>query len=258
VLGRYTLDVTGVSPGVYGLVLDSVNVGNEDAKDLCWLYGCEIRDANFSPYYGVIAVDVPCGSAPPIIPPTPTPTVSPTVSPTLTPTATATPTAPGLVAGWNHVCYLGPDLPISEALADLGPGVLVVYHPRPGQGYEKWLPDRPDLSEIETVRPYEPLFILMANDVAWPQQPAGTPPTSLDLAAGWNSACYSGQTKDMESATAGIAGQYAVLYLLTPNQGWKRFVPGRTDMSDLAELQRFAAVFILVTQPGGAPWVFDP
>jgi len=269
VLGRYALDVTGVSPGVYGMTIGSPKMGNDSACNLCdtnpTVYcpagpGCDIWDASLSPqYYGVIAVDVACGSAPPIIitpTPTPTPTPSATVTPTLTPAPTPTP--PDLVAGWNHACYVGADLPISEALADLGASVLAVYRLRPDQGYDKWFPNRLDISTITTVSPYEALFMLMANDADWSQEPTAVPPTGLDLAQGWNSACYCGQTKDVQSATASIAGQYGLLYLLAPGQGWKRFIPARPEISNLAELQQFDAVLLLVSQAEGAHWVFEP
>lgn len=257
VLGRYTLDLTGVSPGVYGMILGYPKLGNEDAQNLCPIYGCEVWDASVSPqYYGTIAVDVPCGSAPPITTPTPPPPApTPTASPT--PILTPTPTPSGLVAGWNQVCYLDAELPISEALTDLGAGVLAIYRLQADQGFDKWFPNRPDISTITTVSPYEALFILMANDAAWPEQPAATPPTGLDLAQGWNSACYSGQTEDVQSATASIAGQYDALYLLAPNQGWKRFIPARPEISGLTELQQFDAVLVLVSQPGGTRWAFD-
>jgi hypothetical protein len=259
VLGRYTLDVTGVSPGVYGMILGYPKLGNEDAQDLCPTYGCDVWDASMGPqYYGVIAVDVPCGSGPPTTTPTPTLTPSaPTPAASPTPVLTPTPTPSGLVAGWNHVCYLEAELPISEALADLGADALAVYRLRADQGFDKWFPNRPDISTITTLSPYDALFILMPNAAAWPEQPAAAPPTGLDLAQGWNSACYSGQTKDVQSATASIAGQYDALYLLASNQGWKRFIPARPDISGLAELQQFDAVLVLVTQPGGARWVFD-
>jgi len=165
---------------------------------------------------------------------------------------------PDLAAGWKHACYVGADLPIPQALADLGASVLAVYRLRPDQGYDRWFPNRPDISTITTVSPYEALFILTANDAAWPQEPGAAPPTGLDLAQGWNSACYSGQTKDVQTATASIAGQYPILYLLAPGEGWKRFIPARPEISNLAELQRFAAVLMLVSQPEGAHWVFDP
>jgi len=112
-------------------------------------------------------------------------------------------------------------------------------------------------SNIVTISPYQPLFMLMANNADWPQDPAVAPPASQDLAQGWNSVCYAGQTKDAETAAAGIEGQYAILYVLTPNEGWKRFVPGRSDATNLTEIQQFTAVFILVSQPEDTRWVFD-
>ncbi len=71
VLGRYTLDVTGVAAGVYGMTLSNVIIANEWANELCLLYGCDIWDASFGPQYGLIAVDVDCPTEPE---PTPTPT----------------------------------------------------------------------------------------------------------------------------------------------------------------------------------------
>lgn len=60
-LGRYTLDTTGVADGVYGLTLSNVLAGNDGANDLCLLYGCQIRDANSRPVYGMIRVGQPVG-----------------------------------------------------------------------------------------------------------------------------------------------------------------------------------------------------
>ncbi|MGB6836920.1 MAG: hypothetical protein WBF66_04360, partial [Dehalococcoidia bacterium] len=271
VLGRYTFKVLSTaSAGVYALTLTKVVVGRDTMADPNHpgypvgdpLPLDAIWDGYFDPPYGVIAVDVACGSAPPIITPTPTATPTPTPTPTATVTPTLTPaptpTPPDLVAGWNHACYVGADLPISQALADLGASVLAVYRLRPDQGYDKWFPSRPDISTITTLSPYEALFMLMANDAIWPQEPTAAPPTGLDLTQGWNSACYCGQAKDVQSATASIAGQYGVLYLLAPGQGWKRFIPARPEISNLAELQRFAAVLILISQPEGTHWVFAP
>jgi hypothetical protein len=161
------------------------------------------------------------------------------------------------VAGWNHVCYVGPNEDIEDALGDIGQDVLAAYRLR-AEGYDKWFPGQPDVSTIATLSPYEPLFLLLASSAAWPQQPSGSPPAVTPLAQGWNSVCYAGEPKDVESATQGIGGQFAVLYVLAPGQGWQRFVPGRPDLSDPIQLSRFASVLILVTEPGGTQWAFDP
>jgi len=281
VMSRLQIDTTGAPDGVYGLTIDQpgtqkgLAVLDLEANDYCDpgdpdadppktpspnYIGCDILDAHDG--YGLIAVGVDCSAAPPVITPPPTPTPSgptPTATPTpATPTpSTPTPVPPDLAAGWNYACYLGAALPISEALADIMPSVQAIYHLRPDQGYDKWFPGRPELSTITDLSSYEALFILMANDSAWPQSPADTPPTGLDLTQGWNSACYSGQTKDVSPATASIAGQYEALYLLPTGQSWKRFMPARPEISNLDQLEQFAAVLILVTQSEGANWIFD-
>ena len=283
VLSRLQIDTTGAPDGVYGLILDPPGTANplmvldSNGDDYCNpgdpeadppktpspnYIGCDILDANTG--YGLIAVGVDCSAGPPVITPTPTPTPSgptPTATPTSTPAtptpSTPTPVPPDLAAGWNYACYLGAALPISEALADIMPSVQAIYRLRPDQGYDKWFPARPELSTITDLSSYEPLFILMANDSAWPQSPADAPPTGLDLTQGWNSACYSGQTKDVSSATASIAGQYEALYLLPTGQSWKRFMPARPEISNVDQLEQFAAVLILVTQSEGVHWIFD-
>jgi hypothetical protein len=269
VLGRYTFKVLpGAPAGFYALTLSKVSLGrdvppggrifdpgghyaneiDEDADTV--LDDDQVWDGNFVPQYGMIAVDVAC--------PAPAPAPSPTVTPSGTATVTPSPVTINLVRGWNYVCYLGAEQAVSDALAGIGTGILAVYHLRPDQGFETWFPDRPNVGTMASVSPYEPLFILAANDAAWLQEPAATLPASLDLTQGWNSICYSGQTKDVEIATAAIAGQFDVLYVLAPDQSWKLFVTARPDVSDLTELQRFAAVLVLRTETGGTQWALDP
>jgi hypothetical protein len=188
---------------------------------------------------------------------TPTATPTPTPTATVTPTPTATPSPADLVAGWNHTCYVGPSGDIEDALADISQNVLAAYRLGP-DGFDKWFPGRADVSTMTTLSAYEPLFLLLASGAAWPQQPSGSPPAVTPLVEGWNSVCYAGEPKDVESATQGIEGQFAVLYVLSPDQGWQRFVPGRPDVSDPIQLDRFASVLILVTEAGGSQWTFDP
>ena len=60
-LGRYTIDTTGLSDGVYRLTLDNVSVFNHLSQDLCVTHTCDIKDAYDD--YGLIAVGVPCPGA---------------------------------------------------------------------------------------------------------------------------------------------------------------------------------------------------
>lgn len=252
VLGRYTFKVLPTaSAGVYGLNLEQLEIardvppGDEVTIDQVW-------DAKFATQYGVIAVDRSCVDATV----TPSPTGTPTPSPT--PTSTPSPGGTALAAGWNHVCYRGADQEISNALLQIRANVLAVYRLLPDQSYERWFPNRPDISTIVTLQHHEPLIILMAGAASWLQADTETPPASVNLAPGWNSVCYSGQAKEPQAATASMTGKFSVLYLLASDLGWKRFVPNRPEISNLAQLQQFAAVLVLVTQAEGATWTFDP
>jgi len=80
-----------------------------------------------------------------------------------------------LVVGWNHVCYTGTEQPIPDASAGFIDDVAAVYRLRADQGFDCWFAGRPKLSTIATVRPYEPLFILISDSAVWAQQPSMLP-----------------------------------------------------------------------------------
>jgi hypothetical protein len=188
--------------------------------------------------------------------PTPTPTPSPTPG-TPTPTPTPPPGTITLVGGWNNPCYVGSEQPIEDALADVVENVLAVYRMRADQGFDRWFPNKPEASNITTISPYQPLFILMGQYAFWPHEPSGTPPTSVPLASGWNSVCYTGETKDVQAVTGSIVEDISVLYTLTPDQKWRRFIPDRPDASTLGQLESSTCVLMLITNGNGVLWVFD-
>jgi len=163
-----------------------------------------------------------------------------------------------LVPGWNHACYTGASQPVEDALAGLTGDVRAAYRLRPDQAFDRWFPNRPDLSTLTTVGPYEALFVLTTAGGDWLQTPSGTPPASTNLVGGWNSACYLGQTKSVEEATTGIADQLAILYMLEGTEGWSRFVPDRPEVGNITQLEQYEAVLMLVKGTGGASWAFDP
>ena len=242
-----------------------------------------VEDPFLFPFHSVdstsnawIAVDQSCpGEPPPTSTATPTPWPTPTITPsptttatptsgtptgtpTPTPSPTATPTPPSPSMAWTYSCYLGASQPTEDALAAISGDVLAAYRLRPDQAYDRWFPGRADVNTLTVLNPYEALFLLMASDAIWPQEPWGESPTSVDLVFGWNSVCYTGQTKDAETATEGIADRFAVAYTLAPGPIWKRFVPGRPDVSNLSQLDSLTPVLILVTDENGALWLFDP
>jgi len=162
-----------------------------------------------------------------------------------------------LLAGWNHHQYVGSDAPIQEALADIVDDVRAVYRLQPDQTFGRWFPGRPDVSTIETVQPYEPLFVLMTAPAMWNQELTVAPPTTVDLVPGWNSVCYAGESGDVPAAMASTAADVGIVYALAVERTWERFVPNRPELSTLDRLDQFDCILVQVTADRGAKWVFD-
>ena len=162
-----------------------------------------------------------------------------------------------LVAGWNHVCYTEAAQATDAGLNPLAGKALAAYRLNDGGGYDRWFPGRPDVTTMESLNSYDALFVLMSLSAVWAQQPSA-PPTSANLGQGWNDVCYLGGAKSPGDATASIAGQLSVLYVLGTDQAWTRYVPSRPEVSNMAQLKPYQAALMLVTQAGSAIWMFDP
>jgi len=136
--------------------------------------------------------------------------------------------------------------------------VLAVYILNESQAFEGWFPDDPLASTIDTLHPYDQLFVLMSEAGTWKQEQTTQTRASVNLVQGWNSICYTGQTKPVEEATAGIAQAIAVLYRFLDTQAWALYVPNKPDVSSISTLTKLDSVLVLVTAEGGTTWVFDP
>jgi hypothetical protein len=163
-----------------------------------------------------------------------------------------------LAQGWTHACYVGIQQPVDVALADVLGDVLAVYRLRADQGYDRWFAGRPELSTLTSLNPNDALFVLAGGGSTWVQELPGTPPTFATLVEGWNSTCYSGQTEAVELATAEIDGEFSVLYSLGASQSWRRYVPGRPDVSTIIVIDQNSALLILKNTPGNVTWTFPP
>jgi hypothetical protein len=195
--------------------------------------------------------------------PPPPPTPSPTATATPTPTPTATPEVLPLVsipmaAGWNDKCYAGEEMAIEDALSGMEDKVLAIYILNQSQEFDRWFPGKPGLSTIDTIHPYDQLFVLMSGAGTWAQEQSTAQQPSVSLVQGWNSICYTGQQKAVTDATSGIAGKFSILYMLADDQTWGRYVPGRPELNDIAQCTWLEALLVLVTQESGATWVFNP
>jgi hypothetical protein len=188
------------------------------------------------------------------VPSAPTPTPIPTPSPTALPSMSVP-----LAAGWNDKCYVGTEEGIEGALGGIASKVLGVYRfDSFSQDFDRWFPGRPDLSNMSIVDPYDQLFLLMSAAATWEQEQSTAGQASVSLIQGWNSVCYTGQQKVVAEATAGIAGKFGILYMFGDDQAWARHVPGRSDLSDMTEVEPYYPVLVLITQAGGTQWIFNP
>jgi hypothetical protein len=163
-----------------------------------------------------------------------------------------------LAQGWTQTCYVGASAPVDQALGSVASKVLAVYRLGAAQTFDRWFPGRPDVSTIDTVDPYDQLFVLASEAATWSQQFSGASHGSAVLAQGLNAVCYGGATTDMDTATAGISGEVGVIYALEADHTWGRYVPGRPEVSDLVQCERLYALVVLVTKEGGVTWVFNP
>jgi YVTN family beta-propeller protein len=150
-----------------------------------------------------------------------------------------------LARGWTYACYFGDERPLDDALAAARDHVLAVYRLRPDGGYDRWFPDRPGLSTIATVRPGEALFVLSDDDVPWVQElsQAGS---DFALAPGWNSICYSGESKEAAVVVGEMSDQIAVAYGLAADGTWQRFIPARPELATMTQVRAFAPLLILI------------
>jgi hypothetical protein len=156
---------------------------------------------------------------------------------------------------WRYVCYDGAERPIAEALNAGAGQVQAIYRFNAEHTFERWFPDRPDLSTIATLRPYEPLFILASAATIW-ETGDNVPPLTVGIRPGWNAVCHSGGAASATEATASIGEHLAMLYSFVDGV-WQRFVPGRPEISNLQELHTLDAILLLATGPTETVWTFS-
>jgi hypothetical protein len=78
----------------------------------------------------------------------------------------------------------------------------------------------------------------------------------VSLIQNWSSVCYGGADKAPTDAAASINNNLVIMYTLASDQTWRRYVPSRTDLTNIITLNKFTSVFTLMTNAG--VWVFDP
>jgi len=203
-------------------------------------------------------------SAPAAVPEA-TPTPSPTPTPTPSPTPGATPTPPAgptrtLVwsPGWHNATWSGASTP-AEAFACAAGKYAAAYRYVDG-GLERYFPDRPDISNMGPLSPYDAFLILITQPVTcvMPVTAASGASRTLEWGVGWNNAGWSGADATApEQAFACADGSYVAAYRLV-NGNWERYFPSRPDISNMGPLNRYDAFLILLTAPVSCAMLIAP
>jgi hypothetical protein len=190
--------------------------------------------------------------------PTPTPTPTPTGSVTPTPTRTVTPTPTPPVgptrtvvwgSGWHNETWSGASTP-EEAFACAAGSYAAAYRLVNG-AWERYFPDRPDLSNMRPLGQYDAFLILITQDVTCTMPVAAAPGATrtLQWSPGWHNEGWSGPDGTTpEVAFACAAGNYAAAYRFVDG-GLERFFPGRPEISNMGPLNKYDAFLVLVTAP---------
>jgi len=150
-----------------------------------------------------------------------------------------------LARGWTYACYFGDERSLDDALASARDHVLAVYRLGPDGVYDRWFPNQPGLSTISAVRPREALFVLADDYAPWPQEPSQGG-SGFALAPGWNSICYSGESKEATVALGEMSDQIAVGYGLAADGAWQRFIPARPALSTMVYVRGFSPLIVLI------------
>jgi len=198
---------------------------------------------------------------------TPSPTPSPTASPTATgtPSPTATPTPPAgptrtlqWAPGWHNAAWSGASTP-AEVFACAAGKYAAAYRLVNGS-WERYFPDRPDISNMGPLAPYDAFLILITQPVTctMPVAVASGSSRTLQWGVGWQNAGWSGADgTPPEQAFACAAGNYAAAYRFT-DAGLERYFPGRPDISNMGPLNKYDAFLILVTAPVSCTMAIAP
>jgi hypothetical protein len=68
-----------------------------------------------------------------------------------------------LASGWNNVCYTGQTKSAEEATAGVDGGFVIVYQLGSDQGWSRYVPDRPEVSNLSQLESSTPVLILITS-----------------------------------------------------------------------------------------------
>jgi len=180
--------------------------------------------------------------------PEPVPEVTPSPSPSPSPSPGPSRTV-HWGPGWHNATWSGASTP-EEAFACAAGNYAAAYRLVAG-GWERYFPDRSDLSNMGSLGQYDAFLILVTGDVTC-EMPVADPPggeRALDWGVGWQNDGWVGPDGiPPQDAFACADGSYAAAYRLVGG-GWERYFPDRPDISNMGPLNHYDPFLILVTEP---------
>jgi hypothetical protein len=75
-----------------------------------------------------------------------------------------TPTSAPLVSGWNTVCYAGETQDTEAATEGMAGKFAIVYTLAPGQTWNRFVPDRPEVSNLDRLDRFTAVLVLVTDD----------------------------------------------------------------------------------------------
>jgi hypothetical protein len=78
------------------------------------------------------------------------------------PSGTAPASVP-LASGWNNVCYTGPTKSAGDASAGVAGGFVIMYRLDGGQGWSRYAPGRPEVSNLGQLNQYDTVLMLVSQ-----------------------------------------------------------------------------------------------
>ena len=74
-----------------------------------------------------------------------------------------TQTSVSLIQGWNSVCYMGQTKPVGDATAGIVDAIAILYRLLDTQVWARYVPNRPDVSDISTLAQTDSVLILVTQ-----------------------------------------------------------------------------------------------
>jgi crotonobetainyl-CoA:carnitine CoA-transferase CaiB-like acyl-CoA transferase len=166
--------------------------------------------------------------------------------------------APVWGPGWHNDTWTGASTP-EEAFACAAGKYAAAYRLANGN-WERYIPDRPDISNMGPLGQYAAFLVQITGDVTCPMPVAGPPDDTRTLSwgVGWHNEGWTGADgTGPQDAFACAEGKYAAAYRFADG-GWERYFPDRPDISNMGPLHRYDAFFILVTSPASCTMSIAP